>query len=159
MRRQVHETIAKVSDDIGRRYTFNTAIAAVMELINNVNRLEDNSPQGRAVIQEALDSVVLVLSPIVPHICHALWYALGHQTAVVEAVWPVEDPRAMVRESVDLVVQINGKKRAQVSVSASAGQREIEQEALADANVKRFMAEKPAKKIIVVPGKLVNIVV
>lgn len=159
LRRQVHETIAKVSDDIGRRYTFNTAIAAVMELINNVNRLEDNSPQGRAVIQEALDSVVLVLSPIVPHICHALWYALGHQTAVVEAAWPVEDPRAMVRESVDLVVQINGKKRAQVSVSASAGQREIEQEALADANVKRFMAEKPAKKIIVVPGKLVNIVV
>ena len=159
LRRQVHETIAKVSDDIGRRYTFNTAIAAVMELINNVNRFEDKSAQGRAVIQEALDSVVLVLSPIVPHVCHALWHALGHHTAVVEAAWPVEDPQAMTRESVELVVQVNGKKRAQVSVSAAAGQHEIEQEALADANVKRFMAEKPAKKIIVVPGKLVNIVV
>jgi len=159
IRRLVHETIQKVSDDLGRRYTFNTAIAAVMELANALSRFEDRSEQGRAVMQEALDATVLLLAPIVPHACHALWFALGHRRAVVEERWPEADPGAMVRDAVELVVQVNGKLRGHVSVPTGAGQDDVEREALANVNVQRFIAEKAVRKIIVVPGKLVNIVV
>ena len=159
LRRQVHDTIGKVSDDVGRRYTFNTAIAAVMELVNSLSRFDDDSPQGRAVMREALDTVVLLLSPIVPHITHALWHALGHEGPVVDARWPVSDPSAIQRENVQLVVQVNGKLRGQISVPTGAEREEIEDTAVRNDNVRRFIEEKTVKRIVVVPGKLVNIVV
>jgi leucyl-tRNA synthetase len=163
LRSKLHETIAKVGDDIGRRYTFNTAIAAVMELVNALYKFEGSpdsgSPQGRAVMQEALEAVVLLLSPIVPHVCHRLWHALGHDDAVLDRPWPAADPGALARERVRLVVQVNGKLRGQVEVAADAGQAELEAAALADDNVQRFVAGKPLRKCIVVPGKLINLVV
>ena len=159
MRRQTHEAISKVTDDVGRRFTFNTAIASVMELINALYKFEDGSEQGRAVMQEALESVVLMLSPIVPHVCHALWQALGHQQAVIDMDWPVVDDSALVRDSVEVVVQVNGKLRGRVSVPADADKPAIEQAAMRDENVQRFVEGMQVIKVIVVPGKLVNIVV
>ncbi|HXG28477.1 MAG TPA: leucine--tRNA ligase [Nevskiales bacterium] len=163
LRAKLHETIAKVGDDVGRRYTFNTAIAAVMELVNALYKFEGSpdsgSPQGRVVMQEALEAVVLMLSPIVPHVCHRLWHALGHDDAVLDRPWPAADPGAMARERVRLVVQVNGKLRGQVEVAADAGQAELQAAALADENVQRFVAGKPLRKCIVVPGKLINLVV
>ena len=158
LRRSVHTVIAKVGDDIGRRFTFNTAIAANMELLNELNRFTDTSGQGRAVMQEALEAVVLMLAPIIPHITHALWQELGHSEAVVDCTWPVCDPDALVRESIALVIQVNGKMRGETRVAADAGQEAIEQAALAEDNVQRHIEGKSVRKIIVVPGKLVNIV-
>jgi leucyl-tRNA synthetase len=158
LRRQVHETLAKVTVDIGRRRTFNTAIAAVMELMNALGRFEDRSTQGRAVVQEALEIVVLVLSPVVPHACHALWHELGHAQAVVDAPWPAPAPRALDRESVEVVVQVNGKLRGRVTVPVDADEAAVRQAALADPNVQRFMEGRPLRKFIYVPGKLANVV-
>ena len=159
LRRKTHQTIAKVSDDIGRRYTFNTAIASAMELLNAINRFEDSSPEGRAVVGEALEAVVLLLSPIVPHICHELWYALGHKTAAVDVRWPEADPAALAREMIEIVVQVNGKLRGRISISADADEAAVSEAALADENVRRFVADKTIRKTIVVPGRLVNVVV
>jgi leucyl-tRNA synthetase len=159
MRRQVHEALAKVTTDVGRRRTFNTAIAAVMELMNALGRFDDRSPQGRAVMQEALEIVVLVLSPVVPHACHTLWRELGHASAVVDARWPAVDPQALARESVEVVVQVNGKLRSRVTVPVDAGEAQVREAALADANVQRFIEGKPVRKFIYVPGKLANVVV
>ena len=159
LRQRVHATLAKVSDDVGRRYTFNTAIAANMELMNEMGRLDDSSGQGRAVMQEALETVVLMLSPIVPHVTHALWYALGHAQAVVECSWPAVDEAALVQESIELVVQVNGKVRGRISVAADAGQADIEAAASGEENVLKHIAGKPVRKIIIVPGKLVNVVI
>ena len=159
LRRQTHQTIVKVSDDIGRRQTFNTAIAAVMELVNAIGRFGDESPAGRAVVQEALETVVLLLAPIVPHACHALWQALGHEDAVVNARWPEADESALSQESVQIVVQVNGKVRARIQVPADADKATVEAAALADSNVQRFTEGKTVRKVIVVPGKLVNVVV
>jgi leucyl-tRNA synthetase len=159
LRRQVHQTIAKVGDDLGRRYTFNTAIAAVMELVNAMSRFDDASPAGRAVLREAVEAVVLLLAPVVPHICEVLWEALGKPGSVVAAAWPRLDESALARATVDIVVQVNGKLRGHVSVTANADKATIEQAALDEENVRRFIEGKPVKKVIVVPGKLVNIVV
>ena len=159
LRRQVHETIAKCSDDMGRRFTFNTAIAAVMELMNALGKFEDESAQGRAVVQEALEAVILMLSPIVPHIAHVLWQALGKPGAVIEQPWPQVDESALVREEIELVVQVNGKLRGRISVPVDAERNQIEQAAQQEENVQRFIAGKGIIKVIVVPGKLVNIVV
>ncbi len=159
LRRQLHETIKKCTDDMGRRFTFNTAIAAVMELMNSFNRFEDASPQGRAVVQEVLETVVLLLAPMVPHICHTLWHALGHDDDVLDHPWPVVDEAALRRDELQLVVQVNGKLRARIRVPATAEKADIEEAALADENVQRFLEGKTVVKIIVVPGKLVNVVV
>lgn len=159
LRHSVHSTLAKVSDDIGRRYTFNTAIAANMELMNTLSRFEDDSAQGRAVMQEALDAIVLMLSPIVPHITHALWYALGHQQAVVDCEWPAVDETALVQASIELVVQVNGKVRCRINVAPDASQDVIKAVVMDEENVQKHIADKPVRKIIVVPGKLVNVVV
>jgi leucyl-tRNA synthetase len=158
IRHSVHSTLAKVSDDVGRRYTFNTAIAANMELMNTLSRFEDESAQGRAVMQEALDAVVLMLSPMVPHITHALWYALGHQQAVVDCQWPAVDESALVQASIALVVQVNGKVRGRIEVAPDASQEVIESMVMDEENVQKHIADKPVRKIIVVPGKLVNVV-
>jgi leucyl-tRNA synthetase len=159
LRRQVHETLVKVTTDIGKRRTFNTAIAAVMELMNAVTRFDDRSPQGRAVVQEALETVVLVLSPVVPHACHALWRELGHTTALVDERWPEPDVRALERATVEVVVQVNGKLRGRVTVPAGADESVVREAALADPNVQRFMEGKPVRKFVYVPGKLANVVV
>ena len=159
IRRQVHETVAKVTVDIGRRRHFNTAIAAVMELTNSLGRFEDRSPQGRAVQQEALEVAVLVLSPVVPHVCHALWKALGHAGAVIDEQWPRVDEGALVRETIEVVVQVNGKLRGRVAVAAEADEAAVREAALADSNVQRFIEGRPVRKFIYVRGKLANVVV
>jgi leucyl-tRNA synthetase len=159
LRHKTHQTIAKIGDDIGRRSSFNTAIAAAMELLNAVNKLEDASPQGRAVKHEALEAVVLMLSPMTPHICHALWAQLGHDTPLVDRRWPAVDEQALELDTIELVVQVNGKLRGRVAVPADAGKDQIEAVALGDANVQRFVEGKEIRKVIVVPGRVVNIVV
>ena len=126
--------------------------------MNAVNKSGASSAQASALRQEALDAMVLLLSPIVPHICHHLWQALGHTTSVESESWPQADQDAMVRSTVEIVVQVNGKLRGKFLVAAGASKDEIEAAALADENVQRFL-DKPVKKVIVVPGKLVNVVV
>ena len=158
LRRRTHETIAKVNDDMGRRLTFNTAIAAVMELLNAVGRFSPSDPQDRAVVREALEAAVLLLSPIVPHITHHLWRRLGHAEAVIDVPWPEPDPDALVREEIELVVQVNGKVRSRIRVPADADREAIEQAALADERVRRFVGDGEVRKVIVVPGRLVNVV-
>ncbi len=159
LRRKTHETIAKVTDDYSRRHTFNTAIAAVMELSNEIGRFSDSSPTGLAVEREALDSALRLLSPVVPHISHALWAALYPGTAVVDQPWPAVDDAALARDTLSLAVQINGKLRAQIEVPADAGKDAIEAQALSSENVQRFTAGKTLRKVILVPGKLINFVV
>jgi leucyl-tRNA synthetase len=159
LRRKTHQTIAKVSDDIGRRYKFNTAVAAAMELLNAIKQFDADDDTARAVVQEALDAIVLLLSPIVPHICQELWRRLGHDTAPVYERWPVADEAALRQDMVEIVVQVNGKLRGRISVAADADREAISELALADENVRRFVADKPIRKTIVVPGRLVNVVV
>jgi leucyl-tRNA synthetase len=159
LRRQVHETIQKVGDDLGRRHAFNTAIAALMELLNAVGRFTDMSEQGRAVRHEALEAMVLLLNPVVPHVSHALWQVLGHPETVLENVaWPQPDPAALVRDSATLAVQVNGKLRATIELPAGASREEAEAAARAHPNVAAFLEGQAVRKVIVVPGKIVNIV-
>jgi leucyl-tRNA synthetase len=158
LRRKTHETIAKVSDDVSRRLTFNTAIASVMELMNTASKFVDVSEQGRAVMQETLETVALLLAPITPHISHELWETLGHNDAVISANWPSVDKSALVKASQTIVVQVNGKVRAKIDVAADISKDEMEQTALDDENVKKFTDGNTIRKVIVVPGKLVNIV-
>ncbi|RCV90988.1 leucine--tRNA ligase [Billgrantia montanilacus] len=159
LRRKTHETIKKASDDIGRRTTFNTAIAAVMELTNTLSKFDDNSPRGLAVAREAIEASVLLLSPITPHACHALWHHLGHDEPAIDARWPQLDEGALTRDTMELVVQVNGKLRARIESPADADKAAIEAQALSAENVQRHIEGKAVRKVIVVPGKLVNIVV
>ncbi|GGX93218.1 leucine--tRNA ligase [Litchfieldella qijiaojingensis] len=159
LRRKTHETISKASDDIGRRTTFNTAIAAVMELSNTLARFDDTSPQGLAVAREAVEACVLLLAPITPHACHALWRELGHDEPVIDAAWPKVDESALTKDNIELVVQVNGKLRARLDVPADADKATIESQAMTAENVQRHVEGKTVRKVIVVPGKLVNIVV
>jgi leucyl-tRNA synthetase len=159
LRRQLHETIQKVGDDYGRRHSFNTAIAALMELLNHVSKFDDMSDQGRAVRHEALQAMVLLLNPVTPHVCHALWQALGHAETLLEDVpFPVADPAALVRDAVTLAVQVNGKLRGTIDVPVSISKEDAERLALAEPNVAKFMEGLTVRKVIVVPGKIVNIV-
>jgi leucyl-tRNA synthetase len=160
LRRKLHETIAKVGDDIGRRHAFNTAIAAVMELLNAIGRFDDASAQGRAVLQEAFEAISLMLNPIAPHTCHALWQALGHaETLLEDQRFPGADPAALEKDALTLAVQVNGKLRGTIEVAPHASRQDVEQAALADANVQRFLDGRAPTKVIVVPGKIVNIVI
>ncbi len=159
VRRFVHQTIQKVSHDVGVRTIFNTAIAANMELVNTLSRFVDESDNGKAIRQEALEAIVLMLSPIVPHICHQLWLDLGHQQAVLGVAWPQVDESALEQDTIELVIQVNGKLRSKISVSITASSEEIQAQALSDELALRFIDGKPIRKVIVVPKKLVNIVV
>jgi leucyl-tRNA synthetase len=159
LRRQAHQTLAKLTDDIGRRRTFNTAIAAVMELLNALAKFPTDSPQDRSVIQEALEIAVLGLSPIIPHATHALWRGLGHATALIDEPWTPVDTAALEQSSVEIVVQVNGKLRARISVAADADEEMLREAAATDAKVRKFIGESAIRKVIVVPGKLVNIVI
>ena len=158
VRRKTHETIAKVSDDYGRRQTFNTAIAAIMELCNELGKLDSDNEQSPAVAAEALHAVVLMLCPIVPHISHNLWQALGGEGEVLNASWPTVDEAALTRDSIEIVVQVNGKVRAKMEVAADADKAALEALAVAQDNVQRFLQGVTVRKVIVIPGKLVNIV-
>jgi leucyl-tRNA synthetase len=159
LRRLTHQTLTKVTDDIGRRRTFNTAVAAVMELLNAVSRFDDRSVQGRAVSQEALEIAVIALSPIVPHVCHVLWHALGHEGAIVDLAWPAVDASALAQDSLTLVVQVNGKLRSQITVPTDADEATIRAAALADETVRKFVGTATPKKVVLVPRKLVNVVI
>lgn len=159
LRRDVHKTIAKVSDDIGRRQTFNTAIAAVMELMNKLTRAPLESEQDRAVMAEALSAVVRMLYPITPHICFELWKALGNESNIDYAEWVKADEAAMVEDEKLIVVQVNGKVRGKVTVAADADEETVKTVAFADENVKKFTDNTQIVKVIYVPGKLLNVVV
>ena len=168
LRHKTHSTLQKVTDDYARRQTFNTAVAAVMELVNHISRFQDNNPCNaendtnrinNTVVGEALAIIVQVLSPIAPHFCHVLWRHLGHDHAVIDSPWPQVDEEALVQDSVELVVQVNGKLRARIEVASDADRDSIEQTAREHDNVQKFTDGKTVRKIIVVPGKLVNIVV
>lgn len=159
LRCQLHQTIAKVTDDLERRYTFNTAIAAVMELINELAKLPENDQSAQYLMQEALEVIVLLLSPIVPHICHTLWQELRPGTELLDQPWPQVDEQALVQDEITLVVQVNGKLRSRIQVAQEADQAAIERAAIADEHIQKNIAGKSIRKIVVVPGKLVNIVI
>ncbi len=159
LRREVHKTIAKVSDDIGRRQTFNTAIAAVMELMNKLTKASLDSEQDRAVMAEALSAVVRMLYPITPHICFELWQALGNESAIDTGEWVKADEAAMVEDEKLIVVQVNGKVRGKVTVAADADEDTVKTIAFADENVKKFIDNQHIVKVIYVVGKLLNVVV
>lgn len=158
LRRKTHETIQKVTDDMGRRQTFNTAIAAVMELTNAISKFDVISAQDRASVQEALEAAILLLSPIIPHVTHELWSALGKETAIITESWPTFDESALVKAEIEMVIQVNGKVRAKIEVAADAPKDEVESIALNNESVQKFTDGKTVRKVIVVPGKLVNIV-
>ena len=157
--RKIHETIAKAGDDVGRRYTFNTAIAAIIEMLNTLRSRGDESPQGRALHREGLRAATALLAPVVPHVAHALWPALGGEGPVVDARWPEANPAALKRDTVTLVVQINGKLRGRVEVPAGTERDEAEAAARGNPNVARHLEGKTARKVILVPDRLLNIVV
>jgi leucyl-tRNA synthetase len=163
LRRISHHTLGKVEDDIGRRRVFNTAVASVMELLNAIGKHaaepDTTEPAARAVRQEALEIAVLCLAPIVPHICHELWQQLGQGEALWRTRWRAADARALVQDSVEIVVQVNGKLRGRVSIAPGASDDTIRSAALAEENVRRFFEGREPKKVIVVKGKLVNVVV
>jgi len=159
IRRQAHQTLAKVTDDIGRRRTINTAIAAVMELLNALAKFEQVSPQDRSVAHEGLEIAVLGLSPIIPHATHALWRALGHQGALIDESWLEVDAAALQSSTMNIVVQVNGRLRAHICLPADADEAAVRAAALADPNARKFIAAATVRRVIIVPGKLVNIVV
>jgi leucyl-tRNA synthetase len=166
LRRIAHQTLAKVEDDIGRRRVFNTAIASVMELLNAIGKhatpgllAPASVPTARAARQEALEIAVLCLSPIVPHICHELWAQLGQGQELWRTRWRKVDPNALVQDQIEVVVQVNGKLRGRVCVAPDAAEAVVKAAALADENVRRFFEGREPKKVIVVKGKLVNVVV
>ncbi|WP_115719361.1 leucine--tRNA ligase [Gallaecimonas mangrovi] len=158
LRRELHKTIAKVDDDLGRRQTFNTAIAAVMELLNKLAKAPQDSEQDRALLQEALVSITLLLHPIIPHVTTELYQALGGEGDICDAPFPVADQAALVEDEKLIVLQVNGKVRGKITVPADISKADLEAKAMADENVQRFLEGVTVRKVIVVPGKLVNIV-
>ncbi len=158
VRRAIHLAIKQASNDIGQHHKFNTAIAQVMTLMNVLEKAPSSDNQDRALLQEGLEAVALLLAPITPHISHQLWLELGHEEAIIDAQWPQVDESALVQDSLTLVVQVNGKLRGEIIVPAAASREEVEAAARANENVQRFTEGLAIRKVIVVPGKLVNIV-
>ncbi len=160
LRLQLHLTIEKVGDDYGRRHSFNTAISSVMELMNALAKIEATDAITRSVRQEVLQNVALLLSPIVPHICQALWQELCPASHILREGWPVADKAAMVQDTIEYVIQVNGKLRGNMSVSREASKESIEKMTLSQTYVTKFLLEGTSvRKIIVVPNKLVNVVI
>ncbi|RJG12111.1 leucine--tRNA ligase [Pseudomonas cavernicola] len=158
VRRAIHLAIKQASQDIGLHHKFNTAIAAVMTLMNVLEKAAQDSTQDRALLQEGLETVALLLAPITPHISHDLWLELGHDGAIIDTNWPVLDESALVLDNLQLVVQVNGKLRGHIEVPATASREDVEAAARVNENVLRFTDGLTIRKVIVVPGKLVNIV-
>jgi leucyl-tRNA synthetase len=159
LRQKTHQSLKKVGDDFGRRHSFNTAIATMMELNNTLSRFKDTSPQGMAVRQESIEIMLKALSPVIPHLCHHLWAALGNKEAMIDVIWPKVDESALIQEDVQLVVQVNGKLRAKIMAPLDAESQSIQEMALAEEKVARFTEGKTILKFIIVPNKLVNVVV
>ena len=159
LRRAVHKTIKKVTEDIEERFHFNTAIASVMELLNTVQSSELNTPQRGAVMKEALETMVLLLAPFVPHLSEELWQRLGNDSPLSRSAWPEYDQDAVVDEEVLVVVQVNGKLRSRVTVPAGTAEEGLKACALTDEKVLPFLEGREVKKVVCVPDKLVNIVV
>ena len=159
LRRELHKTIAKVTDDIGRRQTFNTAIAAVMELMNRLQKAPQESEQDRALMDEALNAIVRLLYPMMPHACFVMWQALGHSESIDDSLWPVTDESAMVEDEKLIVVQINGKVRGKFTVPANADQESVIAQAKQEPNIQKYLVDVAIRKVIYVPGKLLNLVV
>lgn len=158
LRRKIHLTIDKVNDDIGRRYTFNTAIAAVMEMMNALSKANIENDNDHAIMREGIETATLLLSPIVPHITDAIWIALGHEEELINTSWPKSDPEALEQSEVKMVIQVNGKLSSNMTVDKNADNAQIEAMAVDDEKVKRKIEGKTIRKIIVIPGRLVNIV-
>jgi len=158
VRRAIHLAIRQASQDVGQHHKFNTAIAQVMTLMNVLEKAPQADAQDRALLQEGLEAVVLLLAPITPHLSHDLWHHLGHEQAVIDATWPSHDEAALVQDTLTLVIQVNGKLRGQIDMPAGASREEIEAAARGNENVLRFTEGQTIRKVIVVPGKLVNIV-
>lgn len=159
LRRKLHQTIAKVTDDLGRRQTFNTAIAANMELLNEVSRFPADDPDAPGLRRECLNEILLMLAPVVPHITQVLWEAMGHRGLIAEAAWPGVDPQALKVEAIRLVVQVNGKRRGEIEVPVDADADWIREKAETDAPVQRHLEGMQVLKCIIVPGRLINFVV
>jgi leucyl-tRNA synthetase len=158
LRRLIHKTIEKVSDDIGRRQTFNTAVAATMELLNHLQKASKTTEQDLAVLREGINAIVLLLTPIAPHICHVMYRDLGHNNAVETAPWPIAEAEAMIEDEKLVVVQVNGKVRAKITVSADATKEQVETMGLAEQNILQHTDGKIIRKVIYIPGRLLNIV-
>jgi leucyl-tRNA synthetase len=158
LRRLIHKAIEKVSDDIGRRQTFNTAVAATMELLNHLQKASKTSEQDLAVMREGIDAIVLLLAPIAPHICHVMYRDLGHKDQVETAPWPVAEAEAMIEDEKLIVLQVNGKVRAKITVAADATKEQVEAIGLAEQNVQQHTDGKTIRKVIYIPGRLLNIV-
>ena len=159
VRQKTHLALQKVGDDFGRRHSFNTAIATMMELNNSISRFDDASEQGMAIKQEAIEIMVKCLSPVMPHVCHHLWLLLGGERAVVDSSWPKVDVSALVQENVQIIAQVNGKLRAKIMAPLDSNNQTIQEIALADEKIEKFTTNKKILKVIVVPNKLINIVV
>jgi leucyl-tRNA synthetase len=158
VRRATHSAIRQASIDVGQHNKFNTAIAQVMTLMNVLEKASQATDLDRALIQEGLETVALILAPITPHISHELWQRLGHTQAIIDAGWPAVDESALVQDTLELVIQVNGKLRGHIEMPAGASREEIEAAARSNENVLRFTEGLSIRKVIVVPGKLVNIV-
>jgi leucyl-tRNA synthetase len=162
LRRKTHQSIKKVTEDIRERFHFNTAIAAIMELVNQIYQVLDNrlsDPMFWPVVREAIEAVIVLSSPMVPHISEELWKILGHQKLLMETAWPTWDDQALKAEEVLIVIQINGKLRNRITVPSDATDRELEDISLQDSRVREFIEGKQVKRVVVVPKKLINIVV
>jgi leucyl-tRNA synthetase len=158
LRLATHIAVKQATSDFEQRYKFNTAIAAMMKLSNALGKFSDTTPAGRVVVQEALEAIVLCLAPIVPHLSHELWAALGHDDSVLDASWPATDESALVKSEIELVLQVNGKVRDRIQVSASADKEAVEKFAMESEIVQKWIDGKTVRKVIVVPGRLVNVV-
>ena len=162
LHRKTHQTIRKVTEDIEQRFHFNTAISAVMELVNAIYQFRSEvryGPEAFPVLRLAVEMAIVLISPMVPHIADEMWQTLGHEKSVVQEPWPQWDQEAVAEEQQLIVVQVNGKLRNRVYVSPSASKEEVQQVALADERIKTFIGDKPVRKVVVVPGRLVNVVV
>ena len=161
MRRKTHQTLQKVTDDYNRRFTFNTAIAATMELLNAVAKFSENNKDAQAsqIIQEALEISVKMLAPVTPHLCHALWFHLGGATAVIDTDWPMVDDSALILENITLIIQVNGKLRDKIEIPFNLDEDKVKALALANKKVRKFVDSAPVKRLIVISNRLVNIVI
>ena len=159
IRQKTHQTLAKITDDMARRHSFNTAIAALMELCNALAKFTETKANAMAIKQESIDIILKALSPIAPHLAHHLWQALGHTTAIINQPWPSVDKSALAQDEVQIIVQVNGKLRAKIIAAANTESKALETQALTDTNITKFTAAKTITRVIVIPNKLVNIVV
>jgi leucyl-tRNA synthetase len=159
LKRLIHHTIQRVTHDYAERYTFNTVIAALMELLNALYKADSESIEDNHLLREGIENIVLMISPIAPHIAHALWLELGHTSAIIEADWPAIEFSALIQDNLELVIQVNGKVRGKLTIAAEADDALIQHAALKEESVLRFIDGKPIKKVIIVPKKLINIVV